>query len=54
MLEEEIKMDNTEQAPVVQVTISKHSEHVAQGKKLAALNKERKDTLLKNKAEEVG
>ena len=48
-------MDNTEQASVVQtVTRPKHPGRVAHGKKLAALMKERKDALLKNKEPEVG
>ena len=47
-------MNNTEQASVVQtVTKPKHPRRVAQGKKLAALMKERKDALMKNKESEV-
>ena len=46
---------DTEQSPVVQtVTRPKHPGRVAQGKNLAALMKERKDALMKNKDSEVG
>ena len=48
-------MDSTKQSPVVQtVTRLKHPGRVAHGKKLAALMKERKDALVKNKESEVG
>jgi len=48
------KEQKAEQASVVEtVTRPKHPGRVAQGKKLAALMKERKDALLKNRDSEV-
>ena len=49
------KEHKTEQSPVVTtVTRPKHPGRVAQGYKLAALMKERKEALVKNKDSEVG